>query len=165
MSTYNDYELNNLAHIFLSLDDRYAVYRSHKLTFEQFIANPADNERWIVIYFANPALFSHVSLVLFLTQGPATVLQGALAMAQARRESLTAPLLERQQAAMHLFDVEEAFIAQEDLDAPYDAHHFVEHRGDHYFEKINIERPRRMKRSKNPHTGFIFKHFKKVVHG
>jgi hypothetical protein len=120
------------------------------VTFELFMHAPAENERWIHIYFANGALLANrreganVTLKAFLENGPQLVMAGALVMDEVQREALgeaAEQLLRRQQIAENVFDAMNVHAIQEAEDERFEQKHIVEHRGGCYFEAIHDRHP------------------------
>jgi hypothetical protein len=140
----SDEQIDYWADIFNLLEAIYGVRSAHHLTFEQFLrGDPAEHERWIHIYFANPALLANrrqganVTLVTFLQNGAALVLVGALVMDELQRVAMreaAGQLLRRQRIAAAVFDDMNAWDLQEANDKRFERPHTVEHRGDRYVE-------------------------------
>jgi hypothetical protein len=140
----SDEQIDYWAGIFLQLEQMFGVRSAHHVTFELFMhGNPADNERWIRIYFANAGLLANrreganVTLAAFFENGPALVMAGALVMDGVQREALgeaAGQLLHRQQIAANVFDEMNAWASQEEDDKRFERTHTVEHRGNRYVE-------------------------------
>jgi hypothetical protein len=158
----SDEEINYWAYIFQSLEQRYGIRRTHHVTFELFMrGNPAEHERWIHIYFANPALLANrraganVALAAFLENGPALVMAGALVMDEVQREALgerAGTLLPRQQVAAKVFDEMHAWEMQEASDTRFERTHTVEHRGNRYIEAHHEYHPPRKYKTRGAHV-------------
>jgi hypothetical protein len=145
-----DEQIDYWADLYNWLEALYGVRSEHRLTFEDFIRDPAENERWIHIYFANPALLANrraganVLLTAFLENGPALMMAGALVMDEVQREALgvaAEQLLRRQQIAANVFDAMNVFAIQEEEDQHFERHHILELRGDRYVEAIHDRHP------------------------
>lgn len=124
MTTYRDEELNAWAEVYHRLEAQYGILSTHRVSFELFLDNPAHNEQYIHIYFANRALLMDragggcVLLPVFLDNGPQYMLVGAMVLAQLRAEDRPEweELLPRQRRARDLIDFVERFRAQEEQD-------------------------------------------------
>lgn len=136
MPVYSDEKLNYWAGVYGLLNKRYALYATHGLRFEQFIARPKDNERWICIYFANPALFLHragggaVHLDVFLRDASQILAGSLLLQGLADSAPKYRPLLTRQHMACATMRVMQDFLSQEEMDKQTgDAEMIVVHDG------------------------------------
>jgi hypothetical protein len=147
---YPDHDIEYYGEVFRRLDERYQVCSAHHVTFELFMRAPAESERWIHIYFTNPALLANrregasVALKTFLENGPQMVMAGALVMDEVQREALgvaAEQLLRRQQIAANVFDAMNVHAIQEEEDHRFEQKHIVEHRGGCYFEAIHDRHP------------------------
>jgi hypothetical protein len=147
--SFTDHDVEEFGERFCRLDERYQV-RAQGVTFELFMTAPEQNERWIRLYFANPALLARrregasVTLKAFLDNGPQLVLCGAMEMDAQQREALgeaAEQLLRRQQIAANTFDAMNVHAIQEAEDRRFEQKHIVEHRGDCYFEAIHDRHP------------------------
>lgn len=56
MSKINKADLSYWAAVYNKLNGQHDLWHTHKITFDQFIADPEHNRHWITVYFANPAL-------------------------------------------------------------------------------------------------------------
>jgi hypothetical protein len=147
--SFTDHDIEEFGERFCRLDKRYGV-RAHGVSFELFVTAPEANERWIHIYFANPALLANrregarVTLKAFLDNGPQLVLCGAMEMDAQQRDALgekAEQLLRRQQIAANTFDAMNVHAIQEAEDRRFERKHTVEHRGGCYFEAIHDRHP------------------------
>lgn len=133
--SYSDQEIDYWADIFNWLEAVYGVRTEHRVSFELFMSNPAENERWVHIYFANPSLFTNrgmrgvILLPVFLENGPQYVLAGALEMkgrdVSALQEEAPLPLSPRQSKVQHLLDYLARYRDQEETDARIDADEMI----------------------------------------
>jgi hypothetical protein len=147
---YSDHDIEYYGDAFRRLDERYQVCSAHHVTFELFMRAPAESERWIHIYFANPTLLArrregaNVMLKAFLENGPQLVLLGAVEMDAVQREALREAswqLLRRQQIAANVFDDMNVFAIQEEEDRHFERTHTVEQRGSCYIEAFHHHHP------------------------
>lgn len=148
--SYSDHEINQFGDVFLRLEASHRIRTQHAVSFELFMTAPADNERWILIYFANPALLAkrrdgaNVSLRTFLENGPALVLLGAQIMDEQQRDAMgvaAEQLLHRQQIAANVFDEMNTYALQEADDARFERTHTVAHRGPRLIEAFHHYHP------------------------
>jgi hypothetical protein len=147
----SDEQIEFWAEIFHRLEAIYKVRSAHHLTFGQFMSgDPSEHERWIHIYFANPALLSdrrqggNVTLVTFLENGAALVLCGAMEMDAQQRTALgeaAEQLLRKQQIAANVFDAMNVHAMQEAEDLRFERKHTQEMRGGRYIEAIHDRYP------------------------
>jgi hypothetical protein len=148
--SFTDHDIDRFGELFWQLEERYRICSNHHVTFELFMTAPEANERWIHMYFANPALLANrreganVTLKAFLQNGPQLVLCGAIEMDGQQREALgeaAGHLLRRQKIAAYVFDTMNMHAMQEAEDARFERKRIQSLRGDHYVEAIHDRHP------------------------
>ncbi|MEC4750024.1 hypothetical protein [Methylomicrobium sp. Wu6] len=173
--SYSDQEIEFWGRIFSMLESELRILSTHHVNFALFMQDPARNERWIRIYFANPVLLAHrragasVTLRAFLENGAELVLLGAQVMDCMQREEMGIvadnALLPRQRAAAQVFETMAEEDLQEQIDQAYERSHAVEHRGNCFFEPITRMFCKKWNRSKSPHARKLIKTLPGWLHG
>lgn len=148
---YSDEDIDYWAAMYNWLEAVYGIGSEHQVSFELFMMNPDDNERWVHVYFANPALFVNrgrrgaILLPVFLDNGPQYVLAGALEMerraAMAREDAAPLPLTAKQSLVRELLDYLARYRDQEDHDARIDREELVMVHDNRYVQPIKQYQP------------------------